>query len=64
MNLEQVVKKVLKERQDQIIEAMINGAPTFDEYRYLVGKIQGMSYFMEDIQKYLRDPDQLDEEGR
>lgn len=64
MNLEQVIKKVLKEKQDEIIEAMINGAPTFDEYRYLVGKMQGMTFFYADISKYLRDPDQLDEEGR
>jgi hypothetical protein len=64
MNLDQVIKKVLKEKQDAIVEALKGGAKSFDEYRYLVGKLDGMTQFHADISKYLRDPDQSETEGR
>ena len=61
MTLEQAMMAKLKVRQDAILEALINGVPSWEDYQKLVGEIRGMSFLMEDIQPLLRDPDDIAE---
>jgi hypothetical protein len=62
MNLNELVQRRYTDRFKRTQETIINGLPTFEEYRYSIGYLRGMWDLMEDIHPLLKDPDSAGDE--
>ena len=62
MTLHEVIQDALEKRQAAYIKALVGGVKSHDEYRFLVGCLRGMVDFYNDIEKYVGDPDAIEDE--
>ncbi len=66
MNLENVCRKKFNELYRERQQVIINGVPEWSEYRYQIGYLRGMFDLYAELERYLKNPDDIEdaEEGR
>lgn len=62
MSVEEFIRSKYKERFERIQNVIIQGVPTYEEYRFQLGQLRGLAELMQDLEPIFRDPDSLDEE--
>tara|TARA_R110000868_G_scaffold146399_1_gene367180 strand:+ start:525 stop:725 length:201 start_codon:yes stop_codon:yes gene_type:complete len=62
MTLEELVTRKIRELEKMYSERIIQGLPSYEEYRFLLGILRGIAEVHRDISPYLKDPDSVNDE--
>ena len=60
-NLFTYFKKQLKARQEQVEQAILQGVPNWDEYKYLTGKLHALKQEVQELTDLLKKQELSDE---
>ena len=55
------LKKILKDRQEQVNTAIISDVKSLEDYKYLLGKLHAYKETMQELTDLLKKQEQLDE---
>jgi hypothetical protein len=61
VSIEEFIRSKYKERFERIQNVIIQGVPTYEEYRFQLGQLRGLAELMQDLQPLFEDPDKLDD---
>ena len=63
VTLTDYLKKIIKTRQDQVNQAITSDVKTFEEYKYLLGKLHAIKETIQELTDLLKKQERYDDEA-